>query len=171
MTRSAVIAAALAASGAIAFLGWSYANAPERRVDAFLAATRSGDEAAALEAWPLFTGGAHPRAELVQRRLDLTRALVALRVGASHRVVSIEWWRTCCEPGPIEDAGNAGLARIGVVATDRDGREHRLVLRVFVKQLTWWGDAAGERFREWRLYEVHREDEPCVFPSTAYGCR
>ena len=170
MTRGKVLAAALVASAVVGFLGWSYASAPERRVDAFLAATRSGDEKAALEAWSLFSGGAHPRAELVQRRLELTRALVALRVGASHRVVSIDWWRTCCEPGRIDDAGNAGLARMAVVATDRDGHEHRLVFRVFVKQLTWWGDAGGERVREWRLYEVHREDEACRFPSRAYGC-
>lgn len=170
MTRGLVIAAALAASGAIAFLGWSYANAPERRVDAFLAATRSGDEAGALDAWALFSGGAHPRAALAERRVQLTRALADRSVGVSHRVTSIEWWRTCCEPGRIEDPRNAGLARIAVVATDRDGHEHHLVFRVFVKQLTWSGEAAGERFKEWQLYEVHRKDEPCLFPSAAYGC-
>jgi hypothetical protein len=171
MTRGIIIAAALVTSAVFGVLGWSHQSAPERRVDAYLAATRAGDEAAALEAWPLFSGGAHPRAELVERRVELTRELVALRLGAPYRTESIDWWRTCCEPGPIEDAGNAGLARISVLATDRDGRAHRIVFRVFVKQLVWWGDAAGERVREWRLYEVHRETDPCLFPSTAYGCR
>jgi len=50
------------------------------------------------------------------------------------------------------------------------GHRHQLVFEVFVRQLNWLGDAGGETVKEWKLYEVHREGESCVFPSTAYGC-
>jgi len=145
-------------------------DTPERQVDAYLAATAAGDESRALGAWGIFTGGIHPLPALLSRRAELTRALAAQRVGTTHTIRSIEWWRTCCEPGPIDDPGNAGLARVHVSATDPSGATYDLVFEVFVRKLTWWGDAAGETERNWTLYEVHREGEACVFPSSAYGC-
>jgi len=145
-------------------------DTPERQVARYFAATSTGQEQEALDAWPTFVGGAHPRPALLVRRTELTRELTALRVGASYQVRSIEWWRTCCEPGRIQDSGNAGLARMHVSATDAAGHEHQLVFEVFVKNINWLGDAGGEHVKEWKLYEVHREYETCIFPSTAYGC-
>lgn len=145
-------------------------DTPERQIDAYLAATSAGDEAEALAAWPVFTGGIHPTPALLARRTELTRELAAKRVGTSHVVRSIEWWRTCCEPGRIDDSRNAGLARARVTATDPNGNSYELVFEVFVKKLSWNGDAGGDTVRDWTLYEVHRADAPCVFPSSAYGC-
>lgn len=145
-------------------------GAPEREVARYLAATSSGKEQEALDAWPTFVGGIHPRPALLARRAEVTHELASLRVGRSYQVTSIEWWRTCCEPGRIDDPANAGLARMHVTATDGAGQEHKLVFQVFVEKIAWWGDAGGERVKEWRLYEVHREDQSCVFPSSAYGC-
>ena len=145
-------------------------DTPERQVDAYLAATGAGDEARALDTWAVLTGGLHPLPALLARRTALTHELAAARVGTTHAVRSIDWWRTCCEPGPIDNAGNAGLARVHVTATDASGTAHELVFEVFVRKLAWWGDAGGERVRDWTLYEVHRESEACVFPSSAYGC-
>jgi hypothetical protein len=47
---------------------------------------------------------------------------------------------------------------------------YELVFEVFVKKLNWSGDAGGDTVRDWTLYEVHRETDSCVFPSSAYGC-
>lgn len=145
-------------------------DTPERQVARYLAATSAGNEQEALDAWPTFAGGIHPLPALLARRTEVTRDLASLRVGRSYQVRSIEWWRTCCEPGQIDDPGNAGLARMHVSATDAAGQEHQLVFQVFVKRIAWWGDAGGETVKEWTLYEVHREHETCIFPSTAYGC-
>jgi hypothetical protein len=145
-------------------------DTPERQVDAYLAATAAGDETRALDAWKVFAGGIHPLPVLLARRTDLTRELAAKRVGTTHTIRSIEWWRTCCEPGPIDGSGNAGLARVHVSATDPSGGSYDLVFEVFVKTLNWSGDAGGGTVRDWTLYEVHREADPCVFPSSAYGC-
>jgi hypothetical protein len=120
MRRRLAIAAGVAGGLAIVFallmLVIRPFDTPERQIDAYLAATSAGDEARALAAWPVFTGGIHPLPALLARRAELTRELAAKRVGTSHVVRSIEWWRTCCEPGPIDDPGNAGLARAHVTA-------------------------------------------------------
>lgn len=145
-------------------------DSPERQVARYLAATSSGNEKDALDAWPAFAGGFHPTAALLARRTEVTRELTTLRVGRSYLVKSTEWWRTCCEPGPIHDPANAGLARMHVIATDAAGHEHPLVFQVFVKAIAWHGDAGGESVKEWHLYEVYREAENCIFPSSAYGC-
>jgi hypothetical protein len=174
MSRRLVIAASvtggLAIILALVLLVVRPFDTPERQIDAYLAATSAGDEGRALAAWPIFTGGIHPLPALLARRTELTRELAAKRVGASHVVRSIEWWRTCCEPGPTDDQRNAGLARVHVTATDPGGSAYELVFEVFVKTLNWNGDAGGETVRDWTLYEVHRASETCVFPSTAYGC-
>lgn len=166
---------AVAVVGLAAIVLWITAiaprlDSPERQVARYLAATSSGNEKDALDAWPTFVGGIHPIPALLVRRTELTRELTTLRVGGSYRVRSTEWWRTCCEPGQIQDPSNAGLARMHVIATDAAGREHLLVFGVFVKAIAWHGDAGGETVKEWKLYEVHREAETCIFPSTAYGC-
>lgn len=174
MTRKTVVvgvvAIAIVSLAAWAFVVRPALDTPERRVAAYLAATSSGDEQRALDAWVIFVGGIHPRPELLARRTELTRELVQFRVGQSYKIRSIDWWRTCCEPGRIDRQGNAGLARMHVTAVDAAGREHQLVFEVFVKKIAWWGDAAGETVKDWTLYEVHRENEPCIFPTSAYGC-
>jgi len=39
-----------------------------------------------------------------------------------------------------------------------------------VKNLVWWGDAAGETVKDWTLYEVHREGESCHLARPPFGC-
>ena len=159
----------------IALVAWQFVispalDSPERRVAGFLASTSRGDEPAALGGWAVFTGGIHPQPLLLERRAALTHELAANHVGGRYAITSVEWWRTCCEPGPIADQSNAGLARVHVTTSGTGTQTYQLVFEVFVKKLAWWGDAGGETVRDWTLYEVHREGEPCVFPSTAYGC-
>ena len=145
-------------------------DTPERRVGAYLAATSSGNEGAALDAWVPYPGTVLISDELRAQRASLTRELTTLRVGGTYGIRSVDWWRTCCEPGLLDSERNAGLARMHVVATDQAGTEHRLVFEVWVKKLTWWGDAAGETVKDWTLYEVHREGEPCHLARPPFGC-
>ena len=144
-------------------------DTPERRVEAYLSATRTGEEAKALDAWVVFSRIRDP-APLLARRTDLTHELASARVGQTYRIGRTEWWRTCCTPGPIGDARDAGLARMHVTATDATGRPHDLVSEIFVRDITWWGEAGGPSTRDWTLYEVHREGDLCLVPSSAYGC-
>ena len=166
----ALVAIALASLAAWAFVIRPALDTPERRVAAYLAATSSGNEGAALDAWVPYPANVLMSTELRKRRADLTRELTTLRVGRTYAIRSVDWWRTCCEPGIVDGAGNAGLARMHVIATDRSGTEHRLVFEVWVKKLTWWGDAAGETVKDWTLYEVHREGESCHLSGPTFGC-
>jgi hypothetical protein len=148
-------------------------DTPERHVARYLSATSLGDANAAMEEWTVFVSATdarfHAPDELVQRRRNLTSDLATNRVGRDFQITAIDWWTTCCDPRPTTK-DNAGLARVHVTTSGNDGRSRRLVFEVWVKDLVWWGSAGGEWLHDWRLYEVHGEDEPCVFPSTAYGC-
>lgn len=163
------IVAAIAIGLALTALVVRPLDTPERRVEAYLSATRTGDDARALGAWVVFSRMRDP-APLLARRNDLTHELASARVGQTYTVRRTEWWRTCCEPGPIDSPRNAGLARMHVTATDASGRTYELVFEIFVRDITWWGDAGSPSTRDWTLYEVHREGDPCLFPSTAFGC-
>jgi hypothetical protein len=143
---------------------------PQPLVARYLRATASGDERAALEVWALYERSVGQGNAIAERRTSTTADLARRRAGARYAITSIEWWRTCCEPGRIDDPHNAGLARVHVTTSDAAGTEHRLIFEVWAKDLVYWGDAAGSPRHEWTLYEVHREDEPCVFPNPTYGC-
>ena len=166
----AVVFIAIVSVAAWAFVIRPALDTPERRVAAYLIATGSGNEGAALDAWVPYPASVRMSSELRARRADLTHQLTTLRVGRTYAIRSIDWRRTCCEPGLVDGESNAGLARMHVIATDQGGSEHRLVFEVWVKTLTWWGDAAGETVKDWTLYEVHREGEPCHLSSPTFGC-
>lgn len=173
MIRRALIAGV--AVVIVSFAAWMLVirpalDTPERRVAAYLAATSSGNERAALDAWVPYPETVLISDDLRARRTALTQELTTSRVGRTYAIRSVDWWRTCCEPGRLDGAGNAGLARMHVIATDQAGAEHRLVFEVWVKKLTWWGDAAGETVKDWTLYEVHREGEPCHLDRPPFGC-
>ena len=166
----AVVVIAVVSLAAWAFVIRPVLDTPERRVGAYLAATSSGNEGAALDAWVPYPATVLISDELRARRADLTRELTTLRVGRSYAIRSVDWWRTCCEPGLLDGERNAGLARMHVVVIDQAGAEHRLVFEVWVKNLVWWGDAAGETVKDWTLYEVHREGESCHLARPPFGC-
>ena len=140
---------------AVAF--WAYGPfsdpPPESRVQSYLEATVRGDEGQALEIWQTCCA---PIQSLESRRLDLTRELAAAGAGQQVRIEFIEWWRTCCEPGIINDPRNAGRARIFVSTSDRAGAKHELIFEVLTRDGAYWGDAAGNPRRDWTLREVYR---------------
>jgi len=148
-------------------------DTPERHVARYLSATSRGDAYAAMDEWTVYLSASDPRFhapdELVQRRRDLTIELSTDRVGREFQVTAIDWWATCCDPR-LTTKDNAGLARVHVTTSGEDGKTRRLVFEVWVKDLVWWGSAGGEWHHDWRLYEVHDEEQPCFFGGSAVGC-
>jgi hypothetical protein len=169
-TRRTYLIVAIAVLGALGFLAYGPFSdpPPESRVKAYLDATARGDEAEALGVWQTCCA---PPPELEARRVTLTRELAAAGAGEHFRIEFIEWWRTCCEPGIINDPRNAGRARMFVSTTDRAGATHELIFEVLTKDGAYWGDAAGYPRRDWTLREVYPRGEqsfrrPAIAPLT-----
>jgi hypothetical protein len=170
MRRTLLILAPIVVLAALAF--WAYGPfsdpPPESRVQAYLEATARGDEGRALGTWQTCCA---PVPELEARRLNLTRELAAAGAGPQFRIEFIEWWRTCCEPGIINDPRNAGRARIFVSTNGRSGNAYELVFEVLTKDGAYWGEAAGYPRHDWTLREVYRRGEqslrrPAIAPLT-----
>ena len=168
------IALLIAAAGAWVYFATPLLDTPQRHVARYLAATARGDVNAALDEWIVYVSSSDPRFHasdaLVRERSELTSALASQRVGLPYTITSTDWWATCCTPRPIGEEGNAGLARVHVSASNEKGQTYRLVFEIWVRDLAWNGDAAGEWLHDWRLYEVHEEGRQCLFGGTAYGC-
>ena len=152
--RTFSIVAVVAVLGVLGFLAYGLFSdpPPESRVEAYLEATSRGDETQALGIWQ--TCCASPP-DLEARRVALTQELAAAGAGQQFRIEFIEWWRTCCEPGILDDPRNAGRARIFVSAGDRVGATHELIFEVVTKDGAYWGDAAGYPRHDWTLREVY----------------
>jgi hypothetical protein len=103
--------------------------------------------------------------ELQERRESVTEELLAMGVGLRYDVAGVEWWRNCCEPGPIDSPENAGVARLHLALTgEQDSRVQYYVADVSTTG-PYWGLAGGDPIRRWRLLDVYRQGErPLGFP-------
>jgi hypothetical protein len=126
---------------------------PESEIGRYLATIAEGDRQAALALW---LEPQAERTELRLRREEMTDALLAYGPALSHEILSISWWRTCCEPAIIDDPGQAGGARVRVLVRGRTQPE-RLYLFDLLVPGGYWGDAAGNPMREWVLVDIYPE--------------
>jgi len=141
---------------------------PQRKVNAYLDALRQGDRDAALARWP---GNERLGSEYEVRRQRVTDELLCLGPSLRHRVVDIEWWRNCCEPGPIDDPDGAGVARMRIEISNQQGQARLYIFDVTTTR-AYWGAAGGNPIRRWVLRDVYRQDEPPLgFPVRADGDR
>jgi hypothetical protein len=138
---------------------------PEAKIEAFGRAIARGDEQTArnvweLPAWELPDGRS---VELQARRERVTRELMAKGIQATSAILDIEWWRTCCEPGVINDSHNAGGARVRVQLLDRDGAPLSYTFDVFTREQPYWGEAMGCPPRQWVVRDVYPSGEEPLF--------
>jgi hypothetical protein len=66
----------------------------------------------------------------------------------------VEWWRTCCEPGSIDDSREAGAARI-LVAISGESKPRALYRFDVVVPGGYWGNATGYPVRQWTVVNVY----------------
>ena len=130
------------------------ARTPQVQVERFLGAIARGDRQAALDLW--WPQGASDEA-LEARREAMTDALLAYGADLKYQVLEIEWWRACCEPGIIDDPGQAGAARFRVAL--RSGDIEAVYHFDVLVPGGYWGDAAGNPVRTWVLADVYPEGE------------
>ena len=153
LTVLAVLGLNVSCSPAHHLLEQALGRTPENEIDGYLEAIARGDRGAALELWQEPARDAHV---LLNRRDSVTGALLARRDGLQYRILDVTWWRTCCEPAVIEDAAQAGGARIRV-AIDGGGEPETVYLFDLLVPGGYWGSAAGNPVREWAIVDVYPE--------------
>jgi hypothetical protein len=130
-------------------------HTPQAEVTRFLTAVAKGDRPTALALWP---GSQGADAALEARRKWVLDDLEALGPQLQHRVLEVEWWRTCCEPGVIEDPRQAGAARVRAAVRGVNQPE-----RIYLFDLQvpggYPGTAAGGRVRQWAILDVYPEGQ------------
>lgn len=134
---------------------------PRAQIAAYMSAVAEGDRQAALDLW-LEPGPSNPA--LVTRRQSVTDDLLAYGPRQSHRLLDVEWWRICCEPGVIGEPEEAGGARVRVSVS---AQGHPATVYRFDLQVPggYWGAAEGYRVREWVILDVYPESEaPLTWP-------
>ncbi len=138
---------------------------PEARIATYVNAVRRGDERAALAAWELPTWElleGHSE-KLGERRVRVTRELIAAGIRPSYHIVHVQWWRTCCEPGITPDSRSAGGARIDVQFADLNGEPLRYRFDLFTRGGAYWGAAMGYPPRAWVLRDLYPADQQPLF--------
>ena len=126
---------------------------PQHQIAGYLAAIARGDRPGALELWPV---AATHDGGLMGRRDSVTDALLAYGPSLDYQTLDTVWWRTCCEPAVIDDAAQAGGARVRVTVSSGQGSETTYIFDLLVPG-GYWGDAAGNPLRDWVIVDVYAE--------------
>ena len=130
---------------------------PQAQIAAYLAAIARGDEQEALALWP---AAESPGDVLNARRRVVADDLLAYGPLLEHRILDIVWWRTCCEPAVIDDPAAAGGARVRVAV--RGGDRSGVYLFDLLVPGGYWGSAAGDPIREWKLVDIYPDGETAL---------
>lgn len=128
---------------------------PQAQIADYLEAIARSDRQAAFSLW---SSGAQIDSELAFRRETVTDELLAYGSHLEYRLVDVEWWRACCEPGVIDDPVNAGAARVQVAISGENSAEVVYVFDVLVPG-GYWGEAVGNPVRRWEIADVYRKGE------------
>ena len=134
---------------------------PEAEVVAYLEATRQGDEVTAYDCWLPATDPPSPEYET--RRQAVMETISALGSDLSFRVLNIEWWNTCCEPGVIDDPKNAGFARLRVAIGGDIDERIIYVFDVLAIGGAHWGEMMGCPVRHWEIIDAYPEGEEPLY--------
>ncbi len=158
MGFTALVLTALAVLGLNASCGPAYqlleqalGRTPQREIAGYLKATAGGDRSAALALW---LEPAPDNQALLDRRNSVTDTLLGRGAGLQYRILDVTWWRTCCEPAVIDDAAQAGGARVRVAVGGGAGLETTYVFDLLVPG-GYWGDAAGNPLRDWAIVDIY----------------
>lgn len=138
---------------------------PQAQIERFVAAIVDGDRQAAMALWlPPGT----PDGDLETRRELVLDSLLLYGPRIEHRIIDVEWWRTCCEPGVIDDPREAGGAHVRVAIGGPDQPEAVYIFDVLVPG-GYWGSAMGNPVRHWTIVDVYPEVEaPLTWPWVNY---
>jgi hypothetical protein len=157
----ATVRPALSCDTAHYLLEQALGQTPEAQVRRYLAAISKEDRQQALSLWP---GPATPNGALEARRASVTDELLGYGPELQYQVLDIVWWRTCCEPGVIDDPDEAGGANIRV-AIRREGQPEVVYLFDVLVPGGYWGAAAGSSIRKWTLVDAYPEEaNPLAWP-------
>jgi len=134
---------------------------PTARINRYINAIRDGDRRTALSLWVEAT---EANAPLRERRESVTDELLRWGPDMRHSITHITWWRTCCEPGVIDDPDEAGGAHIQVTVESDSHPPQTYEFYVSVPG-GYWGSAAGSPPRQWQIVDIHPEgQDPLAWP-------
>jgi len=131
---------------------------PEAKIISYLEAAKKGDKLKALIIWELPNWEGWKLNEkaffLEERRENLTKDLVENGI-KNFKILKIEWWRTCCIPGIINNPRSAGGARAHIQLINNNNAEHIYIFDVFHQETNYWGAAEGYPVRHWVLRDIY----------------
>ena len=139
----------------------AWGQTPRAQIARYLDAIAEGDRHAALAHW---SPAGSPNTALKARRESVTDELLAYGPRLEHRVLDIEWWRTCCEPGVIDDPHEAGGAHVRVAISGENRAETIYVFDILVPG-GYWGGAMGNPVRHWAIVDLYPQGAaPLAWP-------
>jgi hypothetical protein len=145
----------------------AFAQTPEQAVALYAERVMRGDMRGALAAWALTKRPQQEWIDAFARRRDVVTSDLTGGPPARYRVVGVELWRTCCEPGLAERPEYAGLARVRVTFEGGAGapREYYFDVRRDPSCCMFGDPLEDLQLRYWTLVDVYPTTKlPLDFP-------
>ena len=134
---------------------WATGQTPQAQIVRYLDAVAAGNRLAALSRWPM----AEPADPILEaRRTSVTNDLLAFGPGLHYQITEVVWWRTCCEPGIVDDPGQAGAARFQVAIRGKSRPEKVYTFDLLVPG-GYWGQATPYPVRRWDIVDIYPKEQ------------
>ena len=144
-------------------------NLPKEKVDAFVQSIIQGNKTAAVKLWEIHDQSSPEQKNAMEKRQEIViSALLSADINPEYTILEIEWWRTCCEPGVINNSRDAGGARIKVQFLGKDELPIVYTFDVFTHDQPYWGEAEGYPPRDWVIRDVYPENKKPLFLTLLY---
>lgn len=131
-------------------------ESPEAKISAYVQAISKGDRETAFSLWE------HPRLNIPSEYVILVKErkekafnnFINMKINPDFKIISTEWWSTCCTPSITNNPKDAG--RAVVKAELNINNEKRVyVFNVIVKGENYAGEAMGYPVRHWEIGDVY----------------
>jgi len=131
-------------------------NQPITKIDDFIKAIIRLDSFSAIELWEISDDALSvSHSDLVRRREEVVSKLISETINPDYKIIYVEWWKTCCDPGVTNDSRSAGGARINIQFIGSNGNPISYIFDVFAREQPYWGKAESYQPRDWVIRDIY----------------
>jgi len=135
-------------------------ESPEAKISAYLQAISKGDRETAFSLWEQPAPNAPSEYVILvkERKEKAFDNFINMKINPDFKIISAEWWTTCCAPSITDNPKEAG--RAVVKAELNINNEKRVyVFNVIVKGENYAGEAMGYPVRHWEIGDIYLSND------------
>lgn len=131
-------------------------ESPEAKISAYIQAINKGDRETAFNLWerPVLNAPSEYVILVKERKEKAFNNFVNMKINSDFKIISTEWWTTCCTPNITNNPKDAGRAVVKV-ELNINNEKRIYIFNMIVKGENYAGEAEGYPVRHWGIGDIY----------------